>query len=544
MTEHAGSPTTADQPVVDPGAGVAGAAGADAGNREHPAVQRSLAEVRITSRDGLPLAAGLAAEAADLLGLSAADQSRLRAIVQEVAEAVVQESFETSADLDLSLRVDRRAGGLAVVLRDHGAPSGFANGNYPPRIADLIRLGFADSLETHNEGRAGNRTQLTKALRYASVGEDEHFQASTRAHEPDSLNDPDSIEVRPMSPDDVIGVARLFYRCYGYSNYYAPVIYEPDHLAELVAADRHFATIAVTPAGRVVAHVASEIASPDAVTSKIGLLAVDPDYRGMHLSAKTGLVHIQRLLARGMVGQFSEGVTIHNRSQKAALAAGGHEVGMLLAAQRPSLDMKGFEGEPDLRRAVMMLYAGLGQAAERRAHLPPEYLEVAERIYSEANLPRRVEGRYRRSDPQLPPRTEFRQYLKQESGVAFLTVLSYGSDFLTSMQEQLQSLRLNRFDLILVFLRLDDPLTGQLGSGLHELGLSFAGIYPEYDDGDVLVLQSLNNVEIDPDAIAVASPLGEYLRDFVVADYRAAGERRKQRSRSQARMSRIYEALQ
>ena len=37
--------------------------------------------------------------------------------------------------------------------------------------------------------------------------------------------------------------------------------------------------------------------------------------------------------------------------------------------------------------------------------------------------------------------------------------------------------------------------------------------------------------------------MGEYLRDFVLHDYRAAADRMDQRNRSRAHMARIYEAL-
>jgi serine/threonine-protein kinase RsbW len=48
------------------------------------------------------------------------------------------------------------------------------------------------------------------------------------------------------------------------------------------------------------------------------------------------------------------------------------------------------------------------------------------------------------------------------------------------------------------------------------LGFFFSGIIPEMFDGDVLRLQYLNNVEIDPKDISIASDFGKGLLDYVL----------------------------
>lgn len=191
----------------------------------------------------------------------------------------------------------------------------------------------------------------------------------------------------------------------------------------------------------------------------------------------------------------------------------------------------------------MLFYGSFGKTPQRTSYVPPIYREVVERIYSVGNLPREVIAEFERHPDTSSRPTRLRLNLRHETGVGFINVDNYGEDFLESLQEQVKQLRMNRFELILVVLPLSDPATSFFGSGLQEIGLSFSGIYPEYANGDVLVLQNLNNVEIRPEEINVASEMGEFLRDFVLADYRRAGERVAQRERSRAHMARIYEAL-
>lgn len=508
---------------------------------------QTLCQIRVTARDSVGLLGCTAEDVAVLLGVAGPDASRLRALAQEAVETIVRDAFEGLPNVDISLEAQRTAGGFTVMITDRGAPLDLAQGGYPPRLADLIRLGFADGLDVSYEPRRGNRVLITKHLNYASVAADAEFaEASTHEAGERPQMDADGeaiVEVRPMMAEDCLAVARLFYRTYGYSASYASIIYEPDRLAEYVTSGRHFATIAVTPTGRVVGHLASSIEDPRAVTGAIGLLAVDPAYRRMHIAAKVGWAHIARLVERGIVGQYTEAVTVHVGSQRTALKSGAHEVGLMLAGQTSELDFRGFGGSSGHRRAALIFYGHLGTPAERTVHVPHAYRAVVERLYAEARLPRTVHSRFERQPSDAKPDTRIRVTLSHETGVARIRVEAYGSDFLEALQEHLRQLRLNRYDLILVYLPMSDPATSHYGSGLHEVGLSFCGVYPEYRDGDVLLLQSLNNVEVFPEEINVASELGEFMRDFVVADFRLAADLAEQRSRSRAHMARIYEAL-
>ncbi len=505
-----------------------------------------LCSLTITTRESQPLAAGVVAEAADLLGLDVSERTRLRTLVTEVVDSIVADSFGGQEGIDLTLTVERTPGGFTVTIRDRGAPTGFGSGTYPPRIADLVRLGFADDLKIVHEGLAGNRTQISKHLHYALVTEDEDFGAGAAVVEDIELDAEGQllVDVRPMTVDDVVGVARLFYRTYGYSATYAGLVYEPARLAEYVAAGRHLATVAVTSSGRIVAHLASEVESPVAITGRIGLLAVEPAFRQHGLAMRVGFAHLQRLIEHGFVGQFSEAVTLHTGSQRAALKSGGHEVGLILAAQSSELDFRGFEANAERRKSVMLFYGGFGATPERTIYAPPIYNDVITRIVSEAALPREVVSGWEKGPKDLPAKSNFRLDVHHESNVAIIQVASYGADFVAALQDRVAQLRLNRFDLILVSFPLNNPGTGYFAAGLHELGLSFCGLYPEYDDGDVLMLQSLNNVEIVADDIQAASPLGEYLRDVVLGDYEQAAALSARRRRSRTHMARIYEALQ
>ena len=503
--------------------------------------------LHLADRGAAPLVAQFTADAVQMLGLDPLSGSRIGALAQEVVGCIIDDAFDPDADLDVDVVIEREPGGLCVAIEDRGAPSSFARGEYPPTVADLVRLGFADDLVVRTEGRQGNRTEIRRNLRYASLADTPAFAEEAEA-EAQAAPDPatEEITIRAMTDDDVLGVARLFFRCYGYTAYQASIVYEPERLAEFVRAGRHVATVAVTSSGRVVGHLASEVEVPGATTGRIGLLAVDPAYRSRKLSAQLGLPHVVRLLELGFVGQYTEAVTVHDRSQRAALAAGGHECGVMLAAQQPSMDFQGLGGEGDHRRAVMVVFGSFADIPERDCYVPQGYADVAGRIYAEAGLRRTIRTASPRDEHTLPEKTSFTLQLKHEASVAYVGVAEYGRDFDEQLLAQLEQLRLNHFAVVQLFLPLGDPATAHLGAGLHEMGLSFTGIYPEYGGGagDVLVLQALNNVAVDPEQIVVASDFGRWLLDFVLADRQAATDRQVTRMRSRTRMARVLEALE
>ncbi len=508
-----------------------------------------LCRLKISAIDAVSLLGTVAQDAAATLGVTPTAAARLGTLTQEVADALLRDGYDEESDIEMELDVLRGAGTLRLELRDRGAPLNLGHGGYPPRVSELIRLGFADGLDMAYEPRQGNCAEIVKNLTFASVSADVDFVAEVESEldtpAADDLNEAGEIEfeIRPMTPDDAVGVARLFFRCYRYTAVQSPLVYEPERMAEYVAAGRHFGTIAITRTGRVVGHVASDIERPDAVTGRIGLFAVDPAYRAHKIGSRIGLAHLVRLVERGIIGQFSEAVTVHTASQRTALAAGGHEVGLLIAGQSSRLNFEGFDESENSRKSGLIFFASLGEVPTRTIHAPHVYREVIERIYAETGLERVVESDFdvRAYDPSQ--NCSLKMALNHETGVARITVESYGRDFLTALQAQIAQLQLNRFDVIWVYFPLSDPATSKYAAGLQELGLSFGGVYPEYHDGDVLVLQSLNNVEFNPDDIKVASPMGAYVRDFVLADTRRAGDRVAVQTRSRARMARIYEAL-
>ena len=81
-------------------------------------------------------------------------------------------------------------------------------------------------------------------------------------------------------------------------------------------------------------------------------------------------------------------------------------------------------------------------------------------------------------------------------------------------------------DALYVDLPLDRPESAHVSDSLEELSLSYSGIFPNNQAaGDVLRLQCLRNATAWSHDVAVASPHGAALLEYVIADMESVGQR-------------------
>ena len=498
-----------------------------------------LVAVSLRHRDAVPLLPGIIAGASGLLGADGVAGSRIGVLAEQVAEAIFADPFNANFDLVIDVEVAHCPGGLVVRLRDQGAPSTFARGELPSHIASLIGLGFADDLDASTQGREGNLTEIFLSLPYAKIDLDDS------ATEVPSADD-DTLTFRPMELDDIHGVSRLFFRTYGYTYFHVPYVFEPERFREYVASGAHLATVAVNSAGWVVGHLASEISKSGSTTGIIGMLAVDPAYRGRGLGGQLGLAHYGLLIQSGYVGQYTEAFAAHDRSQRLALASGAHECGILLGRTSSTLEIRELVESSDERSSVVILFGSIAPIPHRTSYAPAPYAETIQLIYAQNSLDRELAVGPIPEPDALPARSRFSVHLYRDDTTARVTLQEYGRDFDRALQEQLAGFRRAGFEYVFLLLPLGDPLTSHFGAGLRQLGLSFAGIYPELQDGDWLAVQAplALDTDVDVSKIRLASEFGQKLLDFVVADFREARATRAAHERSRTRLARAIEVLE
>jgi hypothetical protein len=110
--------------------------------------------------------------------------------------------------------------------------------------------------------------------------------------------------------------------------------------------------------------------------------------------------------------------------------------------------------------------------------------------------------------------------------VAILMVNQAGQDLTARVDAERSRLFGEGVDALYVDLPLDRPESAHVSGALQELNLSYSGIFPNNQAAaDVLRLQCLRNATAWSHDVAVASPHGAALLQYVVEDMEAVGQR-------------------
>ncbi|HXW84802.1 MAG TPA: GNAT family N-acetyltransferase [Candidatus Binataceae bacterium] len=484
---------------------------------------REILRIRAHDTNSIP-AAGLAIERlAGSVGLPSLDASRFRFAIEELCADRIANGFATSQAPEVDLRLELHPGEITVLVDDTGTPLDPSAAGAGARgiIAQVLEHGFVDELHASFRGREGNRCIATKFLRGARANQLEEAAASAPASDVSETREQHApnpttadIQYRQMRPEDAFEVARCFYRTYGLSGPAADeVVYHPERCAERVRAGLHVATIALA-GDRVVGHTAFERESLDDSVAVGGYLVVDPEFRGHGIAERLTEIRFQHGREMELRGLLAMAVTAHTASQKTSLANGGHETGVLLAAQEARIVMRGIASPRRHERHSMVVFYFPWAEAARESYAPELHREIIGKIYGNCGLARTLSKpaqRYRLDA--LPEHSTLEVSILRGAHHARIRVKVFGRNFLPAVLHLVADLHHHHVSVIRLELPLSDPLTATFGGAAEELGFSFAAVFPSMapGGGDLLCLQSLDRIELHPEDTHVASDFGQGL---------------------------------
>jgi serine/threonine-protein kinase RsbW len=164
----------------------------------------------------------------------------------------------------------------------------------------------------------------------------------------------------------------------------------------------------------------------------------------------------------------------------------------------------------------LFYYLNINEAPERTIYLPEIHSDILTKIIGKIGLNRKTGTAFLSFNNQ--ENTMVRSKIRPEWGHALMFVSEFGADFERVMKALLREIKNQKISSIYTDLPLGNPLTPLAYSVLEVLGFSFSCFIPEYEDGDVIRLQYLNNCVVDPDKISVAAEFGKELLAYIMAD--------------------------
>ena len=322
------------------------------------------------------------------------------------------------------------------------------------------------------------------------------------------------VDVRFLEPDGAEGFTRLVRRCYG-DTYDAAWVYEPEAIAARLRAGTLRSTVGVTVDGELVAHVGLVRRRPDDDVAESGQAVVDPEYRGRHLFTLLKQRAAERARDDGLFGLYSEATAAHPYSQRANVALGAVETGLLLGYIPASVAYTAIDAHAH-RQSVVLFYLKTNNGHERHVYPPARDRTMVERILERAGLRGTVADAP--TDAALPTRSDLDVDDRADHNDRIVTARTVGDDLLDVVAAARDEALARLADCVYVDLPLADPGTQFRGDGLRELGFTFGGVFPNrVHDCDVLRYQYLDRVTLDVSDIALASDHGRELLDYVTS---------------------------
>lgn len=333
---------------------------------------------------------------------------------------------------------------------------------------------------------------------------------------PDSASDDITIEL--LSADDCGVLVGLVTQVYG-DSYDAEWVYQPDEIRRRIADGELVSTVGRDAEGTAIGHLALMVEHGIASVVHAGVAVVTKAARGQHLFTRMKDFGAQWAKSAGYLGIFSEATAAHPYSQKANVDLGAAETGFLIGWIPGSVTNNAAEGRDAHRESVALFYLKTNDGPDRPIYAPVRHREVIRAIISATG----IHGHLAIASPSttVPKTSEVVVHEKEDHNLGIITVLTPGADIvdvLTRTRDRLVAE--NGRDAVYVDFPLELPTTEVvLDACDQELNFGFAGVFPnQHVAGDVLRLQSLHRVAIHADDIATASPHGEALLAYVIAD--------------------------
>ncbi len=322
---------------------------------------------------------------------------------------------------------------------------------------------------------------------------------------------------RFLQPDEGGLLCEAIRSAYGES-YDLPWVYDEAEVRGRLEQGTYVSCIAETGDGELLCHEGMSLAASGDAVGHSGQAVTMPAARGQHLFTRTKRFLMDWAREQGMAGMFSEATAAHPYSQRANVELGAHETGFLLGWIPASVSNDAAAGVARGRQSAALFYTKLNDGHEREVYAPERHREIVARTMELCEL--------RGSSTAPPPGTRLEQRSKlhvevdSAHNLALITVQVPGADLEAAIAAERRHL-FHRLclDAVYVDLPLENPATALVSEHLEELGVSYAGVFPNRRvDGDVLRMQSLHRVRIKADEVAVASDHGRELLEYVLAD--------------------------
>lgn len=477
-------------------------------------------------------AAAYVCEIARMIGMQKQDLESLEKGIIEAINALIEYSFEAGEKGILEVICERIPEGFKVSLRDKGLPfstiaaelsiTGGQVEETPGMAGPISHLKkYIDEIRLHNLGPDGKELVLIKHLKNKSVT-DYYAACDLEPYEPSATpialsEDQAKCRIRRMKPDDAAEVSKTIYKTYGYTYPY-DYVYYPEKIIALNESGRVFSAVAIAGDEEIAGYSVFQIWEENPKIVEMARGAVKPEFRSLGCFGNITQYLLDEVKSRGIQGAFGEAVTNHTISQHTVHGFGFKDCALRLGVWPPNTVFKGMTGKIPFKVSLLMLFLYLQQMPPNAptVYAPDHHKDMIAALYKEMGILPEIKNALPAKTKKIAATSIVKIRQIASISLARMIIERYGRNIVSEIRSKVKEICRQKTETINLFLNLSDPLTGMYTPQFEKLGFFFAGILPGgFKNGDALILQYLNNVPIDYDAIQVKSAIAQKLLAYV-----------------------------
>ncbi len=460
---------------------------------------------------------------AKLFKFTESDLTKLELVTEEAVLNAIENSFEDDELGSLDVKVGYKPGAFIISIEDQGIPSDEdqLDKKESAALGLLLMRNLADEFNIINLGRGGKKMELVKYLPETSIADMLAAEDKNRSQDEETTAATDVPTLRLIQPADASMLSRLAYRVYGYT--YASVFYFPEKIRELIENGLLTSVVSINSDNEIVGNLSLFFEYKGARVADSGAAMVDPRYRGHSIFKESKKFLHTYAHSNNMYGIYSEAVTIHSFTQQGNISLGAKETGIMLAYASENLTFKKINNDKksEQRQAVVLFYLKTNQEPHRKVYLNEKFYPLLQMIYKHVGIDREVIMVADNESPVvLQGLSVINTAIKPDLNIAVIMINQMGMDAIALVTRQLRELCLKKIETIYLEIPLGLPYAAVMAREMNKVGFMLSGIIPELRDGDILKMQYLNNVYVDPAKIVIASEITRELLTVIMQDYR------------------------
>ncbi len=404
--------------------------------------------------------------------------------------------------------------GIRIDVRDWGVP--MAKSNFTPtdqntpadRGFKLIQR-LVDNFHYKNLGREGKVFTIIKRTPLSLSIRDPIYRREVSVVDKDSI----TICVSDFSDGDEESISRLIYQNYGLS-FANEDFYYPKRILE--EQGKKYLSIVAKSDDLIVGHFAL-ILIPDSNIAEVGVVVVDPSYKGMGIMNKMFTSLIEKARSIELSAIFGSAIMYHVFSQKSNLSYGFRESALLIGKTLDSIHIKGNELTQKRERGSTLIGYLLFDFRRRFLFLPKRYQEYILSCYQHSAIPYTLSTKEEKS---VESYSDLSYIYHPLTNLGEIIINCFGEDFKYKFLLILNQLREKHCDMIYADINLEKiPQIDSVIEILNNRGFFYSGIFfLKHNEQDYLRLQNRHSDKVGKENMVCYSEYCHELLDYINQD--------------------------